>query len=58
MQVKELVGETMVTIDTSKLTHQANYELQLESFDSLSNDQFTLMSDVIVLSVSTRTVGA
>ena len=58
VQVKELYGETMVTIDTSSLPDQANYDLQLESFDSLSNDQLTLKSDVIILTVGSRTVGA
>ena len=58
VQVKELGGETMVTIDASKLTDQANYEIQFESFDSLSNDQLTLKSDVIMLSVGARTVTA
>ena len=58
VQLEELDGETMVTIDASKLTSQANYVLKLESFDSLSNDKFTLMSDVIKLSVGARTVSA
>ena len=47
VQMEELDGETMVTIDASELTNEANYVLQLESFDSLSNDKLTLMSDII-----------
>ena len=51
VSIEELAGETAVTIATSQLIANTDYELKLESFDNSSTDKSTLTTDIIHIAV-------
>ena len=58
MALEELSGQTMVTINPSQLTAGTDYELNFESFDSLTSQKSTLATDTILLHVKAHEVPA
>ena len=56
VSIEELVGETVVTIATSQIINEADYELKLESFDKTSAAKSSLFTDIINITVRAREV--
>ena len=56
--LETLSDATLVTINASSLTAEGDYQLKLESYNAQSDEQITLTTDTITVTVSSSVIPA